>query len=377
MKKPKLMKRFLTLFVALPLVLALTSCMRLKVEYTLNEDGSGYGKMDVGQEKNSFEGMGEEQFTPEEFCRDFADSPELENVVPYDDGQFVGCQFEIPEAYGFFEEGEVQVVGDEIHFELTAYEAGMEGADGEEVIDGAYYTEFEFSITFPGEVLTHNGSSTVAGTTVTWTDADDFYSVEGLKATAKAFPGGFGEEDPGNEDDPARGELDNEDDEPDEEGESSDSDEKDEDSGLPLWAWIAIGGGGIVVVGLVVALILGSRKKKAKAAAQAQQFGQGQQFGQLTQPQYWQQPDQQQWGQQPVQQGEQQWGQPAQQQFEQQSVQQQWDQRSAQQQFGQPTPQQDSQSNQQQYGQPQPGQGQQPDHNQGGYNNPLNPSQGG
>ncbi|HBX80433.1 MAG: hypothetical protein WAV45_11185 [Propionibacteriaceae bacterium] len=47
------------------------------------------------------------------------------------------------------------------------------------------FTSFKFTVTFPGEVTSHNGSSTVSGTTVTWTKAADLLSAEGLKATAK------------------------------------------------------------------------------------------------------------------------------------------------------------------------------------------------
>lgn len=45
-----------------------------------------------------------------------------------------------------------------------------------------------WSVTFPGEVLTHSGSSTVNGTTVTWTDPADLFSQDGLQATAKDAP---------------------------------------------------------------------------------------------------------------------------------------------------------------------------------------------
>ncbi|MEA4945226.1 MAG: hypothetical protein VB080_12415 [Propionicimonas sp.] len=44
------------------------------------------------------------------------------------------------------------------------------------------------SVTFPGEVLEHNGSSTVSGTTVTWQDPHDLFENEGLLAVGEDTP---------------------------------------------------------------------------------------------------------------------------------------------------------------------------------------------
>jgi hypothetical protein len=55
---------------------------------------------------------------------------------------------------------------------------------GQDQVTAALFTDFRVSVTFPGEVTSHNGSSTVEGTTVTWTDASDLTSGEGLRATA-------------------------------------------------------------------------------------------------------------------------------------------------------------------------------------------------
>ncbi len=249
-RKPKLMKRLLTLFVALPLVLALTSCVRFKMHIDIGEDNTLTGVADMGMDKNLVELSGE-YATPEEFCIGMDWHPDEDDVTPYDDGSYFGCEMKSPVGYlsEVSEDSPIQQVGDEIHFNWSAAELSEADDQG---VDASYFSEFEISVTFPGEVLTHNGSSTVAGTTVTWTDANDFFTDEGLQATAKASGAG-----------------------------TETGDKKSEDSGLPLWAWIAIGGGGVVVVGLVVALTLGSRKKRAKAAAQAQQYGSAQQHDQL------------------------------------------------------------------------------------------------
>lgn len=59
--------------------------------------------------------------------------------------------------------------------------------------------ELKISVTFPGKVLTHNGSSEVSGHTVTWTSGKDLVSPEGLRATASD-----NESDPVKAPDPAR-----------------------------------------------------------------------------------------------------------------------------------------------------------------------------
>ncbi|MCW5953957.1 MAG: hypothetical protein KIT69_17030, partial [Propionibacteriaceae bacterium] len=61
----------------------------------------------------------------------------------------------------------------------------MPGADA-----AAALSEFEVSVTFPGEVTEHNGSSTVVWNTVTWRDPADLFRPPGLvaKGNEKASP---------------------------------------------------------------------------------------------------------------------------------------------------------------------------------------------
>lgn len=68
----------------------------------------------------------------------------------------------------------------EFSFTLWPVVRGMAGAASADL----RFDAFSFALTFPGEVLTHSGSSQVSGTTVTWTDPNDLLD-EGLKATAK------------------------------------------------------------------------------------------------------------------------------------------------------------------------------------------------
>jgi hypothetical protein len=89
---------------------------------------------------------------------------------------------------------------------------------GSGTMSGAMFTSFRVAVTFPGEVTSHSGSSTVEGTTVTWTDADDAFTGDGLKATSM------------------------------------------EASPLQLWLPLGIGGAGLVLVG-VIALVVWKRAR--------------------------------------------------------------------------------------------------------------------
>lgn len=59
----------------------------------------------------------------------------------------------------------------------------MPGADA-----AAALSEFEVSVTFPGEVVEHNGSSTVWWNTVTWRDPADLFRPAGLVAKGNDKP---------------------------------------------------------------------------------------------------------------------------------------------------------------------------------------------
>ncbi|MHA6523577.1 LppM family (lipo)protein [Tessaracoccus sp. G1721] len=71
----------------------------------------------------------------------------------------------------------------EYRFAMISNEVGV-SSGGDEQLIASLFTDFRVSVTFPGEVTAHNGSSTVDGTTVTWTDASDMASGEGLRATS-------------------------------------------------------------------------------------------------------------------------------------------------------------------------------------------------
>jgi hypothetical protein len=67
----------------------------------------------------------------------------------------------------------------------TGASTGTSTGTDSSTITSAMFTSFKVAVTFPGEVTSHSGSSTVEGTTVIWTNPDDAFTGDGLKATSK------------------------------------------------------------------------------------------------------------------------------------------------------------------------------------------------
>ena len=109
-------------------------------------------------------------------------------VSTYDEGGYVGCLREVtgaPLSALSDDNLDLSIVhaDGEYRFAMVSTELGV-SAGGDEQLIASLFTDFRVSVTFPGQVTAHNGSSTVDGTTVTWTDASDMASGEGLRATA-------------------------------------------------------------------------------------------------------------------------------------------------------------------------------------------------
>ncbi|MGH8828722.1 MAG: LppM family (lipo)protein, partial [Jiangellaceae bacterium] len=104
------------------------------------------------------------------------DLPEGSTSEPYDDGEFVGAKYTFTDApLSTFDEGDTEGLhivheGDEFiltgALDLSDTATGdLEGLEG--MFEGAIEDfDFRISVTFPGEVIEHNGD--LDGTTVTW-----------------------------------------------------------------------------------------------------------------------------------------------------------------------------------------------------------------
>lgn len=293
--------RVVAVLLCVPLMIMLSSCVRMKATYEIKSETEADVSIDMGMLKSAADQGGQSR-TKESMCEGdgglASPTKGVKNAKaePYDDGEYIGCKVT---GTAQISELEVLTLKDDVWtFDMKS---GDSSGSGE---DASLFTDFKVSVKFPGKVLTHNGSSTVQGTTVTWTDPKDIFTSEGLKATAE------------------------------------------HKSGLPVWLWPLLGFLVLALAAAAMFFVLRQRKRKAVAAqqAQAQQWsgqqnqwqqgpGQDQQYGQ-NQPQQWNQyHGNQQWQGQP--QGQSQWqgGQPQGHQQWQEQQPQQWQ---ANEQFGHP-----------------------------------------
>lgn len=109
------------------------------------------------------------------------------SVAPYYVAGYVGCTVSGTVPLSLLSPGSVQgfmisSTGGEYKFAMQIPGKASTLGLTPEMLD-----EFSVAVTFPAEVTSHNGSSTVEGTTVTWTDPEDLLGgEEGLQATSKA-----------------------------------------------------------------------------------------------------------------------------------------------------------------------------------------------
>lgn len=203
--------------IALGLVatLALAGCLRIDMSITLNEDDTADGSFLMAVEKGSGEAF---EMTDEDLVEQFSSETgaDFENgtVEPYEDGTHIGqlITFTGEPLAGLDEgDGSMSITRDGDDYVV----AGAFDATGGEDMGSIPGAEMTLAITFPGPVSEHNG--TLEGTTVTW---DLMTLDEDLSARGAASP----------------------------------------DTGLPLWAWIAIGAGVLVLAGIAVVLVVVRRR---------------------------------------------------------------------------------------------------------------------
>lgn len=169
-------------FLLLPVLVVLTGCVRYEATYDIKSLDEIQVTTDFGMKKAYAD-------SEDKVCEDGGSgtqsgAPTLKNEKreSYDDGTYIGCKTTgtITASELTSSSGGVEVtLADGVYtFKVSGTQAGS--ASSASSID-----HFKFSVTFPGKVLTHNGSSTVNGNTVTWTDPKDAFTTEGLVATGE------------------------------------------------------------------------------------------------------------------------------------------------------------------------------------------------
>ncbi|PIF00939.1 MAG: hypothetical protein CR979_02295, partial [Propionibacterium sp.] len=193
---------------------------------------------------------------------------EVNKVEKFDDGENIGCKSSVKTNLTQLKLAKTLDLQDGV------WKFTMGSDEFKEVpTEAANIMKVSVKVTFPGEVLTHSGNSTVDGTTVTWSDFSDLAS--GISATAKDGPGPG--QQPANQDDQTGGKT---------EANSLWGKVTGALGAVPMWLWAIIGG--LVIILLLIKIFSSGRKKKRAAAqanyAQAPNY-QGQPYPPQPQPQ--------------------------------------------------------------------------------------------
>ncbi len=177
-----------TTVLALFAVVALSGCIRYNVDMTLSEDDTASGTIVIAVQKGVGEQMGVAN-DQEALAQLFGESPFGANFTPkeYAEGDWVGQSYtfdavpiadltDLASLFTVTRDGDV--------FSVDGSGAPVTADEQSQLPPGA---ESKLSITFPGDVIEHNG--TLEGKTVTW---DLFTMTDPVHATAGATASGSG-----------------------------------------------------------------------------------------------------------------------------------------------------------------------------------------
>ncbi|MCL2464410.1 MAG: hypothetical protein FWF28_05005 [Micrococcales bacterium] len=232
-------KRLVIAALGLPvLALALSGCMELTASTVIHSDDNIEMSVTIGVDKSTADLMSQsgQTLTGDSLCQeltqDSSGSGLPSNVTTKDvsNDQYVACQ--ISGTTTLDQESDT-ITHEDGTYQFSMSSGDVAGAD-DSSLSAAMFDTFEVSVTFPGAVIEHDGSSTVSGTTVTWTDPNDLFSSDGLQASGYDTASGVG--------------------------------------GIPLWAIIAIV---VVVVAAIVVILLVVLHKRSHARTYPQVGPQG------------------------------------------------------------------------------------------------------
>ncbi len=175
-------RRVIALF-AIPLLLVLSAC-KLHMEFVIVDESQLQVNMDLSVTASEAQTL---EVTAEDLCALGEEDLEEEEGVdvvgtPYEAGGQIGCHISMT---GPLEDtdGTVTLDGDVWTFTMPA-DSLLDGMDPESPT-GMVDFDMQIMATFPGEVLSHSGNSTVEGTTVIWADRADLEGGADLTATAR------------------------------------------------------------------------------------------------------------------------------------------------------------------------------------------------
>lgn len=174
------LRRCSVALLTLPLMVLLAGCVKFDSAMSVSSDDKVDATMLIAIQKQ-FASMVREVCTP----KGQTAMPNA-TITPYEDDDYTGCTVSahsIPI-------DQLAKTGSSWKFahengQYTFTMANSNQSNDSAGMSGKMFTSFKAAVTFPGDVISHSGSSTVQGTTVTWTDPDDMFTDKGLTATAK------------------------------------------------------------------------------------------------------------------------------------------------------------------------------------------------
>ena len=173
----------------LPLVLVLSSCVRMRQEINISSPDKIEMKIDFGVLKDQASMAGIDD--AEGACKQGMSSTGVSGDFTqesYQDDRYIGCKMSgtmAPSSTKFLSYDEASK---RWTFHISGSSLGEGTSSQVGTLSESMFTDFEVKVTFPGKVLTASGDGKISGNTVTWSSAKDLLSSDGLMATAENDP---------------------------------------------------------------------------------------------------------------------------------------------------------------------------------------------
>ena len=209
-------------------LLLLSGCMKFNASYDIKDEEHVNANLTIAVSKSMAEMSGQNTGGELKECEQLMSASGITDKATakkYEDDEHIGCTIvgeDNAKNIGTRDSGvAITFTDDEVRFRM-GQEIFSPETSGQEITP-EMLSDFKVSVTFPGTVTQHSGSSTVDGNTVTWTSAKELMS-SGITATSERSS-----------------------------------------SALAWWMWLIIGVLALAVIGAVIAVIVRHRAKGSRA----------------------------------------------------------------------------------------------------------------
>ena len=210
-------------------LLLLSGCMKFNASYDIKDEDHVNANLTIAVSKSMAEMSGQNTGGELKECEQVMSAFGVTDKAAtkrYEDDEYIGCTIvgeDNAKNIGTRDSGvAITFTDDEVKFRM-GQEIFSPETSGQEITP-EMLSDFKVSVTFPGTVTQHSGSSTVDGNTVTWTSAKELMS-SGITATSERSS-----------------------------------------SALAWWMWLIIGVLALAVIGAVIAVIVRHRAKGSRAS---------------------------------------------------------------------------------------------------------------